>query len=295
MKKVIGVYRNQNMHWVGDGFPVKNLFSYDRLGQAISPFLLLDYAAPYHFSPTTQQHGVGSHPHRGFETVTLAYQGEVTHKDSAGGGGTIQTGDVQWMTAGAGLVHEEFHSEDFAKNGGLFEMVQLWVNLPAADKMTAPKYQAIAAKDIPVIELEQGAGHIRVIAGHYMDGDAEYCGPASTHSPVNVWDGELKAEQVQHLHVPVDHNVLVVVLLGEMQLNGTQHVQDSSIVMFAQDGEADIQLEAIKDSKFLLLTGQPLNEPIQGYGPFVMNSKDEIVQAFNDFNSGKFGEIPVAS
>lgn len=293
MKKIIGVYRNQNMHWVGDGFPVKNLFSYDRLGQAISPFLLLDYAAPYHFSPTTQQHGVGSHPHRGFETVTIAYQGEVTHKDSAGGGGTIQTGDVQWMTAGAGLVHEEFHSPDFAQHGGLFEMVQLWVNLPAANKMTAPKYQAIAAKDIPVIEFEQGAGHIRVIAGRYIKDNAEHTGPASTHSPVNVWDGELKAGQVQHLHVPVDHNVLLVVLSGEMQLNGTQHVQDSSIVMFAQDGEADIQLEALQDSKFLLLTGQPLNEPIQGYGPFVMNSKDEIIQAFNDFNSGKFGEIPV--
>lgn len=294
MKKIIGVYRNQNMHWVGDGFPVKNLFSYDRLGQAISPFLLLDYAAPYHFSPTTQQHGVGSHPHRGFETVTLAYQGEVTHKDSAGGGGTIQSGDVQWMTAGAGLVHEEFHSAEFAQKGGLFEMVQLWVNLPAADKMTAPKYQAIAAKDIPVIEFEHGAGHIRVIAGRYMDGHAEHHGPASTHTPVNVWDGQLKAGQVQHLHVPVDHNVLLVVLSGEMQLNGTQHVQDSSIVMFAQDGEPDIRLEALQDSKFLLLTGQPLNEPIQGYGPFVMNSKDEIIQAFNDFNSGKFGEIPVA-
>lgn len=294
MKKIIGVYRNQNMHWVGDGFPVKNLFSYDRLGQAISPFLLLDYAAPYHFSPTTQQHGVGSHPHRGFETVTLAYQGEVTHKDSAGGGGTIQSGDVQWMTAGAGLVHEEFHSAEFAQKGGLFEMVQLWVNLPAADKMTAPKYQAIAAKDIPVIEFEHAAGHIRVIAGRYMDGHAEHHGPASTHTPVNVWDGQLKAGQVQHLHVPVDHNVLLVVLSGEMQLNGTQHVQDSSIVMFAQDGEADIRLETLQDSKFLLLTGQPLNEPIQGYGPFVMNSKDEIIQAFNDFNSGKFGEIPVA-
>ena len=289
MKKIIGVYRNQNMHWVGDGFPVKNLFSYDRLGQAISPFLLLDYAAPYHFSPTTQQHGVGSHPHRGFETVTIAYQGEVTHKDSAGGGGTIQSGDVQWMTAGAGLVHEEFHSAEFAQKGGLFEMVQLWVNLPAADKMTAPKYQAIIAKDIPVINFEQDAGYIRVIAGNY----AGHTGPASTHSPVNVWDGELKAEQIQHLHVPVDHNVLLVLLSGEIQLNRTQQVQDSSIVMFAQDGEIDIRLEALQDSKFLLLTGQPLNEPIQGYGPFVMNSKDEIIQAFNDFNSGKFGEIPV--
>jgi redox-sensitive bicupin YhaK (pirin superfamily) len=291
MKKIIGVYRNQNMHWVGDGFPVKNLFSYDRLGQAISPFLLLDYAAPYHFSPTTQQHGVGSHPHRGFETVTIAYQGEVTHKDSAGGGGTIQSGDVQWMTAGAGLVHEEFHSAEFAQKGGLFEMVQLWVNLPAADKMTAPKYQAIIAKDIPVINFEQDAGYIRVIAGNY----AGHTGPASTHSPVNVWDGELKAEQIQHLHVPVDHNVLLVLLSGEIQLNGTQQVQDSSIVMFAQDGEIDIRVEALQDSKFLLLTGQPLNEPIQGYGPFVMNSKDEIIQAFNDFNSGKFGEIPVTA
>jgi len=294
MKKIIGVYRNQNMHWVGDGFPVKNLFSYDRLGQAISPFLLLDYAAPYHFNPTTAQHGVGSHPHRGFETVTIAYQGEVSHKDSSGGGGQIKTGDVQWMTAGAGLMHEEFHSEQFAKSGGLFEMVQLWVNLPAADKMTAPKYQAIEAQEIPVIELENGAGHIRVIAGRYRADQLEYHGPAATFSPVNVWDGELKAEHTHHIHVPVDHNTLLVVLSGEMLVNGMQKVQDSSIVLFAQDGEADIQLEALQDSKFLLLTGQPLNEPIQGYGPFVMNTKDEIIQAFNDLNSGKFGEIAVA-
>jgi redox-sensitive bicupin YhaK (pirin superfamily) len=294
MKKIIGVYRNQNMHWVGDGFPVKNLFSYDRLGQAISPFLLLDYAAPYHFNPTTAQHGVGSHPHRGFETVTIAYQGEVSHKDSTGGGGQIKTGDVQWMTAGAGLMHEEFHSEQFAKSGGLFEMVQLWVNLPAADKMTAPKYQAIEAQEIPVIELENGAGHIRVIAGRYQADQLEYHGPAATFSSVNVWDGELKAEHVHHIHVPVDHNTLLVVLSGEMLVNGMQKVQDSSIVLFAQDDEADIQLEALQDSKFLLLTGQPLNEPIQGYGPFVMNTKDEIIQAFNDFNRGKFGEIAVA-
>ena len=294
MKKIIGVYRNQNMHWVGDGFPVKNLFSYDRLGQAISPFLLLDYAAPYHFNPTTAQHGVGSHPHRGFETVTIAYQGEVSHKDSSGGGGQIKTGDVQWMTAGAGLMHEEFHSEEFAKSGGLFEMVQLWVNLPAADKMTAPKYQAIEAQEIPVIELENGAGHIRVIAGRYRADQLEYRGPAATFSPVNVWDGELKAQHTHHIHVPVDHNTLLVVLSGEMLVNGMQKVQDSSIVLFAQDGEADIQLEALQDSKFLLLTGQPLNEPIQGYGPFVMNTKDEIIQAFNDLNSGKFGEIAVA-
>ena len=287
MKKISGVYRNQQMHWVGDGFPVKNLFSYDRLGQAISPFLLLDYAAPYHFDPTTAQRGVGSHPHRGFETVTIAYQGEVTHKDSHGGGGTIKTGDVQWMTAGAGLVHEEFHSPTFAETGGLFEMVQLWVNLPAADKMTAPKYQAIEAEGIPVIQFDDGAGHIRVIAGQF----AEQTGPASTFSPVNVWDGALKAGHAQYIHVPVDHNTLVVVLEGEMLLNGSQKVADYSIVLFANDGEAEIQLEATTDAKFLVLTGKPLNEPIQGHGPFVMNSKDEIIQAFSDFNSGKFGEI----
>ena len=291
MKKVVGIYRNQNMHWVGDGFPVKNLFSYDRLGQAISPFLLLDYAAPYHFSPTSTQRGVGSHPHRGFETVTLAYQGAVSHKDSSGGGGQIKSGDVQWMTAGAGLMHEEFHAEEFAQQGGLLEMVQFWVNLPAKDKMTPPKYQAIQAKDIPVIQFDENAGHLRIIAGEYRD----HHGPASTFSAVNVWDGELKAGHLHPLHVPIDHNTLLVVLSGELLVNGTQKVQDSSIVLFAQDGESDIQLEATTDSQFVVLTGAPLNEPIQGYGPFVMNTKEEIVEAFNDFNNGKFGTIPVQS
>lgn len=289
MKKVVGVYRNQQMHWVGDGFPVKNLFSYDRLGQTISPFLLLDYAAPYHFDPTTAQHGVGSHPHRGFETVTIAYKGEVTHKDSHGGGGTIKTGDVQWMTAGSGLVHEEFHSSEFAEQGGLFEMVQLWVNLPASDKMTAPKYQAIEAIQIPVIKFDDEAGYIRVIAGEY----AEQQGPANTFSPINVWDVVLKAGLQAHFHVPIDHTSLIVLLEGELLLNGTQQVLDHSVVIFGKDGEAHVQVEAVQNAKFLVLTGKPLNEPIQGYGPFVMNSKDEIIQAFDDFNNGKFGEIAV--
>lgn len=289
MKKVIGVYRNQNMHWVGDGFPVKNLFSYDRLGQAISPFLLLDYASPYKFEPSSEQHGVGSHPHRGFETVTIAYQGEVTHKDSHGGGGTIKTGDVQWMTAGSGLVHEEFHSPEFAQKGGLFEMVQLWVNLPAADKMTAPRYQAIESQDIPVIQFEDDAGQVRVIAGQF----AEQQGPANTFSPVNVWDAVLKANHSQQVHVPVGHTTLMVVLEGELLLNGTQKVQDNSVVIFAKDAETEIQVEAIQDTKFLVLTGLPLNEPIEGYGPFVMNTKEEIMQAFHDFNNGKFGKIAI--
>lgn len=291
MRKVIGVYRNQNMHWVGDGFPVKNLFSYDRLGQAVSPFLLLDYAAPYQFQPTTAQHGVGSHPHRGFETVTIAYKGEVEHKDSSGGGGIIKTGDVQWMTAGAGVVHEEFHSKEFAKKGGLFEMVQLWVNLPAKDKMTPARYQAIENAEIPVVNFADDAGQIRVIAGTFHD----VKGPASTFSPINVWDGQLKAEKSEHIHVPMSHTVLVVILEGEMLINGTQKVQDSSIVLFEQNDDPAILLEAIQDTKFLVLTGEPLNEPIQGYGPFVMNTKEEIVEAFNDFNNGKFGMIPVQS
>ena len=291
MKKVIGVYRNQNMHWVGDGFPVKNLFSYDRLGQAISPFLLLDYAAPYHFAATTTQHGVGSHPHRGFETVTLAYQGAVTHKDSSGGGGTIQSGDVQWMTAGSGVVHEEFHSPEFAQNGGLFEMVQLWVNLPAKDKMTAPRYQALSSADIPRIEMDEEAGHIRVIAGEF----GGHHGPAHTFSSINVWDGELKAEYETTMHVPETHNSLLVVLSGEVIVNTSQTVQDSSIVMFSRNEGTMIRLQATQDAKFLVLTGEPLNEPIQGYGPFVMNTKEEIMQAFQDFNQGKFGEIPVES
>ncbi len=291
MKKVIGVYRNQQMHWVGDGFPVKNLFSYDRLGQAISPFLLMDYAAPYHFDPTTVQHGVGSHPHRGFETVTLAYQGEVSHQDSGGGGGTIQAGDVQWMTAGAGVVHEEFHSPDFAKNGGLFEMVQLWVNLPAKDKMTAPRYQALSAGEIPRIEMQEGAGHLRIIAGEF----GGHHGPAQTFSPLNVWDGVLNAEYETTLQIPIGHTTLLVLLQGELVVNGHQRVLDSSIVMFARDGDAAIQLQAYQDSQFLLLTGEPLHEPIQGYGPFVMNTKAEIVQAFEDFNQEKFGEIAVTT
>lgn len=289
MKKVVGVYRNQNMHWVGDGFPVRNLFSYDKLGQVISPFLLLDYASPYHFEPSAQLRGVGSHPHRGFETVTLAYQGEVTHKDSFGGGGTIKTGDVQWMTAGAGLMHEEFHSSEFSQNGGLFEMVQLWINLPAANKMTTPRYQAIESQDIPVIQLADQAGQVRVIAGKY----AEQQGVAQTFSPVNMWDILLKAEHTQYVQVPITHNTLIVVLEGELQLNQTQKVLDHSVVIFAKDDEVDIQIQATHDARFLILTGQPLNEPIQGYGPFVMNSKEEIMQAFHDFNHGKFGEIAI--
>lgn len=284
MKKVLGIYQNKNMHWVGDGFPVYNLFSYDRLGQTISPFLLLDYAAPYRFEPTTAQQGVGTHPHRGFETVTIAYQGEVTHKDSSGGGGTIKAGDVQWMTAGGGVLHQEFHSPEFAHQGGLFEMVQLWVNLPAHSKMTPAKYQAIEATDIQSIHLDDVGSELRVIAGQYQ----ETIGAATTFSLVNVWDGKIVAGQAHTFYVAEGHTTLLVLLSGELILNDEQTIEAPSLVVLSRE-QIDFKIQAEQDSKFLILTGQPLNEPIEGYGPFVMNNKAEIMDAINDFNRGQFG------
>lgn len=286
MKKILGVYQNKHMHWVGDGFPVYNLFSYDRLGQSLSPFLLLDYAAPYRFDPTTAQHGVGSHPHRGFETVTIAYQGEVTHKDSSGGGGTIKAGDVQWMTAGGGILHQEFHSPEFAHEGGLFEMVQLWVNLPAHSKMTPAKYQAIEADQIQHITLDDAGSEMRIIAGQYQDVD----GAATTFSPVNVWDGTIVQGQQHRFYVTEGHTTLLVLLSGKVSLNDDQSIEAPSLVVLSRE-DIEFSLKAEQDSKFLILTGQPLNEPIEGYGPFVMNSKAEIVEAVRDFNSGKFGHM----
>jgi len=286
MKRILGVYQNKHMHWVGDGFPVYNLFSYDRLGQSLSPFLLLDYAAPYRFDPTTAQHGVGSHPHRGFETVTIAYQGEVTHKDSSGGGGTIKAGDVQWMTAGGGILHQEFHSPEFAHQGGLFEMVQLWVNLPAHSKMTPAKYQAIEADQIQYIKLDDAGSEMRVIAGQYQD----TAGAATTFSPVNVWDGTIVKDQEHSFYATEGHTTLLVLLSGQVVLNENQSIEAPSLVVLSRE-EIDFSIKAEQDSKFLILTGQPLNEPIEGYGPFVMNSKAEIVEAVRDFNSGKFGSM----
>lgn len=286
MKKILGVYQNKHMHWVGDGFPVYNLFSYDRLGQSLSPFLLLDYAAPYRFDPTTAQHGVGSHPHRGFETVTIAYQGEVTHKDSSGGGGTIKAGDVQWMTAGGGILHQEFHSPEFAHEGGLFEMVQLWVNLPAHSKMTPAKYQAIEADQIQHITLDDAGSEMRIIAGQYQDVN----GAATTFSPVNVWDGTIVQGQQHSFYVTEGHTTLLVLLSGKVSLNDDQSIEAPSLVVLSRE-DIEFSLKAEQDSKFLILTGQPLNEPIEGYGPFVMNSKAEIVEAVRDFNSGKFGHM----
>ncbi len=286
MKKVLGTYSSPRQHWVGDGFPVRTLFSYNTFGAQLSPFLMLDYAGPTEFTPTTTPRGVGQHPHRGFETVTIVYKGEVSHRDSSGGGGTIGPGDVQWMTAGAGIIHEEFHSPEYTKTGGAFEMVQLWVNLPAKDKMTPAHYQGILNAQIPVAELPNNAGQVRVIAGDYEG----YVGPAETYSPIDVWDVDLNAGKHVPFAVNEGHTVAVIVLKGTVQVNNSQTAREAQMVVLDQVG-TDFTVEANTDAKFLILSGLPLNEPIAGYGPFVMNTEAQIHEAIEDFNSGRFGNI----
>ena len=288
MKRLIGIQGNDQGHWVGNGFPVHTLFFYQQLGKEMSPFLMLDLAGPAEFPPTAERKGVGTHPHRGFETVTIVYDGEVSHKDSTGQGGTIGPGDVQWMTAGAGILHQEFHSDDFAKQGGVLQMVQLWVNLPAKHKMTAPAYQAILSKSIPKIEFSSSSGSVRVIAGEY-EGQA---GPAKTFTPMNVFDIRLKKGEELVLPVADGWNTSVVVLRGALEGAGDSGVvaKDAKMLMFSQDGQ-DIKIKALEDSVALLLSGEPIDEPIVGQGPFVMNTREEIDQAINDFNRGAFGSI----
>ncbi len=286
MKKIVAVHSAPRPHWVGDGFPVRSLFSYGNDAAAVSPFLLLDYAGPARFEPATRKRGVGVHPHRGFETVTIVYQGEVDHRDSTGAGGHIGPGDVQWMTAGGGVLHEEFHSEAFTHNGGTLEMVQLWVNLPARDKMTSPAYQTLLDAQIPSVPLANDAGRVRVIAGDF-DG---HRGPARTFTPVDVWDVRLNRGAQTSLAVPEGHTSALVVLRGTVQVNGSSVVREAQWVQFDLGG-GEIVLEANTDATLLLLSGEPIAEPVVGYGPFVMNTQAEIVQAMNDFNGGKFGHM----
>jgi quercetin 2,3-dioxygenase len=287
MKSVAGIYHAPAGHWVGDGFPVRTLFSYDRLGKLLSPFLLLDYAGPQEFAPAMKPRGVGEHPHRGFETVTIVYSGEVSHRDSAGNGGTIGPGDVQWMTAGAGVMHEEFHSAAFTQSGGLFKAAQLWVNLPARDKMTAPRYQAITSTEIPVVELPNGAGRARIIAGEF----GAATGPARTFTRMNVWDVQLLAGTRCTLPLPEGHNGVLAVLGGGVSVgDDPQQLNDGDLVVLdSVDTGVDVQAHA--DTTLLALSGEPINEPIVGYGPFVMNTREEIVAAFNDVQSGRFGRL----
>jgi len=284
MKRLDEILRSESGHWVGDGFPVRSLFGYDGDTKAISPFLLFDYAGPHNFAPNDgAPRGVGQHPHRGFETVTIVYDGEVTHRDSAGGGGTIGPGDVQWMTAAGGIIHEERHSAGFSKTGGPFRMVQLWVNLPAKDKMTPAKYQAITNAEIPSVALAGGAA--RVIAGAL----AGARGPARTFTPINLWDVRLDADADVVLDLPAGHGAMIAVLSGHVTIDG-QSVGEAEIARFSVEG-AGARIKADGTSMLLVLTGEPIDEPVVGYGPFVMNSHDEIRRAILDFNSGRFGAI----
>lgn len=289
MREVRQVYAKNPRHWVGDGFWVEPLFSHMGLDKNTNPFLMLDYAAPHHFQPKAgAKRGVGAHPHKGFETVTIAYQGEVAHRDSTGGGGVIEAGDVQWMTAGNGIIHEEFHSEQFAQSGGMFEMVQLWVNLPAKDKTTPARYQHLAKKDIPVVDFADAAGSVRVIAGNY----ANTQGAADTFTEMNVWDIVLHAGKQTEVNVPNSHTLSMVVLRGEVMFNGGDIAKAGQLIGF-HDGSGAVNLlaQGTEDAKILVLSGVPIDEPIAAYGPFVMNTEDEIRAAIDDFNSGKFGRI----
>jgi len=290
MKEIHIIHHTPRSHWVGDGFPVRTLFSYHEFGPRMSPFLLLDYAGPTEFPPTNTRRGVDEHPHRGFETVTIVYQGELEHRDSTGNRGKIGPGDVQWMTAASGIVHEEKHSSDFSKRGGLFEVVQLWVNLLARVKMSAPGYQTLLNSDIPVVSLGDGAGNLRVIAGSFHG----IRGPARTFTPVNVWDVRVNQGHQVELTVPSGYTTALAILRGKVSVQSSKEAGQAELVIFEREKDRVI-VEAKENSVLLLLNGEPINEPIAGYGPFVMNSEDEIAQAITDYQNGKMGHIALAS
>ena len=286
MRNVLGIYSSPAQHWVGDGFPVRSMLSYATHGEHVSPFLHLDHAGPTAFPPAERPRGVGAHPHRGFETVTIVYEGEVEHRDSTGAGGIIGPGDVQWMTAAAGILHEEFHSQAFTRQGGTLDMVQLWVNLPAKDKNAAPGYQTLLDRNIPAVDLPDGAGALRVIAGEYEG----HKGPARTFSPVELWDLRLKQGKAVSLDLPEGHIAGLVVLRGSLRVNGAASARDGQFVLLDRQG-GTVMLEADTDATVLVLSGQPLNEPVAMRGPFVMNTDEELQQAFADFRAGRFGTI----
>lgn len=286
MKQIIGTYSSPHAHWVGDGFPVRTLFSQQSLGSHMSPFLMLDHAGPAEFTPATRKRGVGEHPHRGFETVTIVYQGELEHRDSTGQGGRIGPGDVQWMTAASGILHEEFHSGAFTRTGGTLEMVQLWVNLRARDKMAAPGYQTILSADIPSLPLPGGAGRMRVIAGEHQGAR----GLAHTFTPMDVWDLQLREGADVDLQAPEGRTVALVALRGSVRVNGSQAAQAGQMVLLGRAGTA-FALEATSAAVVLVLHGDPIDEPVASYGPFVMNTQEEIAQALQDLRSGRFGRI----
>ena len=285
-KKIKSINRAGSSHWVGDGFPVQNFFPSSGIDAAINPFLMLDYAGPSRFEPSLRPKGVGEHPHRGFETVTIAYKGSVEHKDSAGNQGIIHPGDVQWMTAGSGVVHEEMHEREFSKRGGDFEMIQLWVNLPREHKMTSPRYQTILSEKIPQFKLDSNGSVARIIAGKLHDAK----GPANTFTPVSLIDLKLVKGSKISLPVPIGFNSAFLYMEGSLKIADATISDQAKLVLMDTAGDT-IELEILEDSRLLFMAGEPIQEPIASYGPFVMNTKDEIFQAIADFQSGKMGRI----
>jgi redox-sensitive bicupin YhaK (pirin superfamily) len=283
MKQLRRITRTNESHWVGDGFPVRTLFSYNTPDAEVGPFLMLDYAGPAEFPAASKPKGVGMHPHRGFETVTILYQGEVEHHDTAGNGGLIGPGDVQWMTAAKGLLHEEMHSAAFTRQGGTFEAIQLWVNLPAKFKMDAPHYQSITSERIPVLKLDDQGSVVRVIAGTYQG----VKGPANTYTPINLWDLRLLTGRTVELNFPENYTTLLFALKGSVTINNSATLNDAEIAFFKSFGTT-ITLTALQDTTMLIMNGEPIDEPIAGYGPFVMNTQEEIQQAIEDFDNGRF-------
>jgi len=285
-KKIIKIVLPREKHWVGDGFYVSSIFSmHSEDKKHISPFLLLDHAAPTYFPPTDKKLGVGEHPHRGFETVTMAIKGEVEHRDSSGGGGKISTGGVQWMTAGSGIVHDEFHSRDFAKKGGEFEMVQLWVNLPAKYKMTRPRYQSLNKKDFPIVRLQDGTTKVKIIAGNFGGSSS----PTETFTKINIYEVEGHQNSEVKLNFDDGTNTLILQLAGN-SIIGDQHLEKGYLGIFSRSG-VSINLKTTEDSKLLILNGEPIEEPLEAYGPFVMNTREELKVAFRDFQEGKMGSL----
>jgi len=288
LKSVEAIMPPPHFHMVGDGFRVHNFFpSQPKIGlTGMSPFFLLDYGAKWQVPPSETPRGVGVHPHRGFETVTIAYHGKVAHHDSAGNSGVIGEGDVQWMTAGAGVLHKEYHEEAFSKKGGILQMVQLWVNLPAKYKMTPAKYQAIENKDVTKVMLDDRKSYVDLIAGEY-EGKK---GPAFTFSRVNLFNAKLIKGAKASFTFNKNYNTGVLVIEGEVKINNSKTAPENHFVLFGHDGEAII-IEAVEESVVLILSGEPIHEPVASYGPFVMNTEAEIKQAFDDFNAGKFGYL----
>lgn len=273
-------------HFVGDGFRVHNFIPYKGDMQRMSPFIMMDYGSKFYFPPTDKPRGVGVHPHRGFETVTIAYKGKVAHHDSSGNSGVIGEGDVQWMTAASGILHKEFHEENFSRTGGDFQMVQLWVNLPAKDKMSKPKYQGLTNEQINKVQLPNKSGLVEVIAGQYQN----VKGSASTFTPVNLLNVKLNKDGVANFSFPINYNTALVVVEGSVKINETEVVPTNNFVLFQNNAE-EFTIQAYENSIILVLSGEPINEPIAAQGPFVMNTRAEIIQAIEDYNTGKFGYI----